>query len=364
MIKKLHVYLITLLLLTSVGCDLSQNTDSSPELEGLYVLNEGYFQSGNASMTVYDPSSDSVEQNAFQRRNGRPLGNVGQSMTQVGHLLYVVINNSQQVEVMSAENLQSTGTIEMITPEDDTLSPRYMIPVRENIGYVTGWKEFNSPGMVSVVDLSTNEIIESMEVGVAPEQLAQVGNRVYVANSGGRTVTIIDSEMDEKIGTIDVAAQPAAVAVDASTRLWVLSRGSRNGTFGDTSDDTPGKLYMIDAGNGNKLDSLTIGLDVGSAAHPSGIALNNSEGVIYLRKGGIHKIDMNTLSLTEENFIPGNFYSLDYSGRSENQRIYVGDAKSFSGAGEAYIYDIQGTVVDSFQTAVGPGDFHVNISDQ
>ncbi len=363
MLNKLQNISLSLLIsiVALTGCDVTDENGSSPrQLEGLYVLNQGNFSDGVASVTIYDPESDSVEQNAFQNRNGRPLGSVGQSMQQIDDLLYTVINNSHKVEVMEAENLQHVETIHF----PDSLSPRYMIEARNGIGYVTNWAGLGSPGYVSVVDLETYEVLEHIEVGVGPEQLARVGDNVYVANSGfgnGRTISVLNAEQDEVTDQIQVSDNPVNMAIDHSTRLWVLCQGATN-EFGNPDDDTPAQLYVLDGGNGTKLDSLEIGLDAGNAAHPSRFALNNQDELIYLLKGGIHTIDMNNLQMEEIGFITGSFFALEYLDEGEESRIYTTDAKGFDQAGEAYMYDLQGNAVDSFQTAVGPGDFHFNVN--
>lgn len=364
MLHKLPYISITVIIsiVALTGCDVFDDNGDDParELEGLYVLNQGNFSDGVASITIYDPESDSVEQNAFQNRNGRPLGSVGQSMQQIDELLYTVINNSHKVEIMDAENLQYVETIQFA----DSLSPRYMIEARDGIGYVTNWAGFGSPGYVSVVDLETYEVLDHIQVGIGPEELAKVGDNVYVANSGfgnGQTISVLNAEQDEVRDHIQVSDNPVNMTVDNSARLWVLCQGATN-EFGNPDDDTPAQIYVLNGSNGTKQDSLEIGLDAGSAAHPTGFTLNNQDDLIYLLKGGIHTIDMNNLQVEEIGFITGSFFALEYSEEGEESRIYTTDAKGFDQAGEAYIYDLQGSAVDSFQTAVGPGDFHFAVN--
>ncbi len=343
--------LIFLIALT--GCDIADSDEPSQGLEGIYVLNQGNFSDGVASITIFDPESDSVEQNAFKNRNGRPLGSVGQSFEQIDNLLYTIINNSHKVEVLQAENLQHVGTIDFVS-QSDTLSPRYMIEAREGIGYVTNWDGFGSPGYVSVVDLESYEVIKNIQVGLGPEQLAKIGDNVYVANSGfgnGNTLSVIDTQQDKVTGHIKVDDNPINLAVDQSDRLWVLCQGAYH------PDDTPGKLYVLDK-DGTKLDSLTISLEAGSAKHPGGFALNEKDQTIYLLKGGVHTINMRTLEMDQINFIKGPFFALEFSSQGEKPRVYTTDAKGFQQAGEAFIYDLDGSAIDSFKTAVGPGDFH------
>jgi hypothetical protein len=50
-----------------------------------------------------------------------------------------------------------------------------------------------------------------------------------------------------------------------------------------------------------------------------------------------------------------NFTALGYD--SNSYRLYVADGKDFNQKGEAYVYDGQGTLLDSFMVGVIPGMF-------
>jgi YVTN family beta-propeller protein len=65
---------------------------------------------------------------------------------------------------------------------------------------------------VSVIDLSKQQVITTLDVGETPEGISYdpVNNRVLVANWGENSVTIIDVITDKVINTINVGDKPRA----------------------------------------------------------------------------------------------------------------------------------------------------------
>ena len=76
--------------------------------EGFFIVNEGNFNWGNASVTYVDISTGTAHQHIFQQANSRPLGDVAQSMKVLNNRGYIVVNNSNRiVSKYGAEHLDS-----------------------------------------------------------------------------------------------------------------------------------------------------------------------------------------------------------------------------------------------------------------
>jgi len=64
---------------------------------GVYILNEGNYLFGNASVSYYDADKSTLQEDIFNGANKRALGDVAQSMTIANNKAYVVVNNSGKI---------------------------------------------------------------------------------------------------------------------------------------------------------------------------------------------------------------------------------------------------------------------------
>jgi hypothetical protein len=115
---------------------------------GVYVTNEGNFQFGNAEVSYYSPSQNAVTEDLFQPANNRKLGDVCQSMYFFNGKAYLVINNSNKIEVVNQNTFVSIATITGL------VSPRYFLPVSNNKAYVTDL----TANKISIIDLTSNTV--------------------------------------------------------------------------------------------------------------------------------------------------------------------------------------------------------------
>ncbi len=338
-----------LLIAALSGCKPDEDNTPQGDYEtGVFISNEGPFGTGTGTVSFYNRTSGSVSNNIFEIVNNRPLGNVVNSIEVHNNKAYIVVNNAAKVEVVNVADFTSMGVIENVG------TPRFFIGIDDTKGYLTDW---NSG--IKVIDLATNTISSTIATGgTGPEQMALIGSEVFVANLGGfgndNTVSSINTTTDAITSTLQVGHRPQALTVDANGKLWVLCSGIQDWTV--PANDTPGKLVRINP------TTKTVELELSfatSSDHPISLITNTAKTKLYYSlNGGVYEVDVNATSLPSSALINRSFYNIGVDPVSGY--LFGSNALDFVQNGYVVRYTLSGTVVDSFQVGIIPGNFYFN----
>jgi len=330
--------------------------DMAPEARGKYesgviIINEGNFGSADGSLSFYDKDSSKVSNSIFEAENDRQLFAIIQNMRFFDDRGYIVTNSDDKIEVVDAANLESIKTI-----KDDIENP-YDIAVVDGLAYVSNWGALTPDftyldSRVTIIDLSTSEVIKDIVTKEFPSGVLAVDKQVYVAVGSSDEVFVIDTESNNVTDTITVPIGPKSFQLDKNGKLWVMCTG----TFANPA----GNLARINPGD-NTVES-TISLENQS---PNGkIALNGTaDQLYYLTSVGydppsnaVFVFDITSDSAPTEPLIEGtNFYGLGVD--PETNTIYIGDSNGFQGNGTVIRYNPDGTEMDNFAVGRGPSGF-------
>ncbi|PVY43960.1 YncE family protein [Pontibacter virosus] len=348
------------------GCD--DETDSPAgeyARNGVFISNEGAFTKSNASVSFYSHDSKLVENESFKKVNAPlVLGDVLQHMVQQGDRLYLVMNNSGKVVATNANTLKAEGEIAGLE------APRYFAALNDDKAYVTEWLGYDPAtylygnGRVAVVDLKTLTVTKTVTVGVQPEQLVIAGSKLYVANSGGNTVTVINTATDAIETTITVNDGPNSLALDRNNVLWVSSQGIKAYDPVDWSvseeNSTPGSLAKINTGSNAVMSTLTFSRN---APAPGKLTPNpNGDKLYYVFNNKVWVQDVNSSSLPTKPLIDrGTYVPYGFNGlgiEPASGTIYAGKATDYASNGWVVRYNPQsGAAVDSFRVGIAPNGF-------
>ena len=343
--KTIKYLLIASFAFTIVSC--SDNDDLMPIMEkydnGLFVTCEGNFMSSNGSLS-FIAEDGSIENGIFQEVNGFPLGDVVQSMSIIDTLAYIVVNNSGKVVVADA------GTMEYIT-DISIQMPDHITAVSDDVAYVTDWNNFLPNGFVHVIDLATNEITNSIQVGHQPGEILYSNGYVFVIASGvwpaaGNSISVIDVESELVVGNIIVPTNPINIEINQNN-LWVLSKGEVQGWPEESV--TPGSLTSI--------NTSTLQIDKVIQLHGGKIprGLDCNDNLLYFRNGEtIYNQSVFDQELNATEIVSGNF---DNEIIIYENSIFSAYVPAYDLAGEVYQYSFNGDLQNTFQVGIAPGSF-------
>jgi len=322
---------------------------------GTFVINEGLFPNGTGSVTYMSRDGSDIVDGLYQKANENiPLGNNVQSINVYpigGEHAFITVSNANKVELVNSKTFEKVRTLENIT------NPRYVeFSTTYGKAYISSWD--NS---VKVYNLDGTESYGTVATGTGPEKMLEVNDQIWVLNQGGfsidSTITIIDTETDQVVETIQVYSKPTGIQQDKDGNVWIICSGNGWNGF-PQEDDSEGHLVCMDP------DDYSIIADISFPTvteHPEKLVINDERDVLFYNYvDGIYRFEIQINELSESAFIqrPAMFYGLGMDITANI--IYASDPLDFLQNGVVYRYDAaNGELIDSFEAGIGPGEFYI-----
>ncbi|HOV11778.1 MAG TPA: hypothetical protein PLT47_11865 [Bacteroidales bacterium] len=306
---------------------------------GIFIVNEGNFQWSNASVTYYNFSNQDYSEDIFLGINNRPLGDVAQSICVYNGKAYIVVNNSNKIEVVNVSDFVSCGVISGLS------SPRYIVPVSTEKAYVSDLYSNN----ISIVDLNTNTITGSIPCHGSTEEMLFHEGQLIVTNTRTDKIYFINTITDAVTDSLQLGFASNSLVLDKNDKLWVMCAG-------DGTHNVNASLHRVDIGQMSVEQSFQLSstLDIWDK-----IAINATRDTIYYMCHGVYRLPISADALPGEVFIPqGNsiFYGLAVNPFSNT--IIVADAVDYVQKGKVYYYSAAGTLQGTINAGVLPSDFY------
>ena len=338
-------YIIVLFSLLFAGCKKKevgpQRVDGSPyykEKGSKVVIGcEGNYGWGNASISVYNTKTNEVTNNVFQSQNNLPLGDVMQSSTLFDGKLFLVVNNSNKIEVVDTADFKRVGQITGLT------SPRYFCGVSASKAYVTDLYA----NAITIINPTTYQTIGTISVGAWTEEMLYYNNQLFVTEKGTDKVLVIDITTDQITDTITVGREPNSIVLDKNNKIWVLCSGGIN-------ESLP-KLHRINSATYSVEQTFTFSSINES---PNSLRMDSSRTHLLYINNNIYKMNTSATTLPTSAFINnGNsiFYGLGVS--PYTNKVYVADAIDYVQAGKVYQYNFSGNRIQELNVGIIPQDF-------
>lgn len=333
--------------------DIVQTQVTEPvmtDVYGFYLLNEGNMGSNKASIDYFDATTGTYNLNIYAARNPtvvKELGDVGNDIMIYGNKMYAVINCSHKVEVMTPDSARQIAKIDIpncryaIGHNGDLYVSSYVGPVQIDP---------SAPrGAVFKVDTTSLAVVGSVEVGYQPEEMVVIGDRLYVANSGGyrvpdydNTISVIDLNTFTvtDVITIEQSANFHRIDSDSNGRLWLSSRGDY---YGNKSN-----LYVIDPASKQVIKEMGVPVSDMWADGDTLYTISTEWSYVTGQNAVSYtKIDMATMEVLDHNIIKDGTeksITLPYCIAVDpvTKDFYVCDAKSYVVSGTIYCFNRNG----------------------
>lgn len=341
------------------SCSSDDDIPDTPEqtgdyANGIFVLNEGNFGSGNASVSFVDASSENVTQNIFSAVNsGDPLGDTAQSMAFYESYAFIVVNGSNKIEVVDRNTFESVATL-----EEGLVNPRYVAFSNGN-AYVTNWGDGGNPSddYIAVIDLESFEVEENIGVAEGPEKILSNNGTLYVAHQGGwsfnNKISVINATNNTLEELLTVGEVPVSIAISNET-LWVASAGLPS----YSENESAGSIAQIDLATLELVEEFTF---AEPTEHPSNLEV--SEGSVYYTLGNaVYGFNTTAETLPEEPLFDLEGISGIRGFEIQDSRIFVASPSAdYTGNGTLNIYDLQsGDLISEIEVGVIPNGVYFN----
>lgn len=323
-------------------------------LHGVLVVNEGLRFLDNSTLTYHDPATGRTEQDFFARQNpGMRLGDTGNDIVIREGRAYVVVSTSQNIEVLDLPSGRSVGRIRIGAGD-----PRKLEIVDDTTGYVT---LVNGDAIVRV-NPSTLTTGARTIVGPAPEGIAALGGRLFVANSGygvlrhgepkANTISVLDVSTGLERGLLFPGPNPVAVEADSARGLVFVLYG-----MGDDPDSIGG-VVAYDAVSLEETRRWEV-RGVGVAGE---MAVDAARGRIYVIDGGgdLARIDVDSEAPARRFVTVPPPTRLGYYGVGVSPvdgSIYASAVSSFSLPGFVVVIAPDGQMRGRFDAGLNPSSF-------
>jgi YVTN family beta-propeller protein len=331
--------IIILILTIAVSC--TKKPDNVPDQfsagNGAFILNEGNYTWGNGSVSFYSFDNGLIYNNLFEKVNGRPLGDVPNSMVIAGEKAYIVVNNSGKIEVVDKNSISSLATISGLN------SPRNMTLISNSTAYVSSMYSDS----VAIINLTDNAISGYVNIRRSSESIIISRNKAFVSSwVGGNEIMVIDISNNKVIDSIEVGVEPESMVLDKNSMLWVLCNGG-------WARDNFAELDKINTTTNEIEKKLVFSSKLSS---PTSLQTNGKGDFLYYLENGVNQVNLAYPILPASPLIPQTehlFYKLGID--PVDNYIFVTDAVDYKQDGNVMIYKPDGTFFSTNAAGIIPG---------
>jgi hypothetical protein len=303
-----------------------------------FVVCEGNFGWGNGAVSMISLKDETVIEDNFKYVNNRNLGDVVQSITLINDKYFIVVNNSNKIEVVDTSNFKSVKTISGFQ------SPRYVLPLNENFAIVSDLYA----NKLYKIDVKNYSIVQEIAFRGWSEKMIRVDENIFVTNVYSSKLYVLNQSSLNVLDSIEVGTFANALIVDKNKKLWILSRGSK-------IDSKPGKLFRYNPQDLKKEFELTFNLQ----SEPKSLCTNLAKDSLWFIHKNVYGMSINDLQLPSLPIIVASQNQLlnGIGIEPNNSNIWISDAKDYQQKGHVFKYNSKAVLLKNYNVGIIPSEF-------
>ena len=338
-ILKISVFIFAILF-GFISCDNVDDPKPMPKGDyenGFFITNEGNFGSPNGSITFIDNELLQESHNIFSSINSTNLGDVLQSVTFEEDYAYLVLNNSNKIEVVNRYTFKSIATI-----TENIAAPRYAL-VKNGKLYVTN----GGNNSVLIFDATSFAYETSITIDKTVEEIKENNDFIYVMNAAygfGSEISVLDVKTNTVVKTITVAEGLNSIEIE------------------------DGILYALHKTGITKVSTSTNEI-IGDIPFEDGLSnatkLEVEDDFLYFLSGSkIFKFSKDVTSLANVELVDTKVedqpWFVGYGFSVVKNKLFYTDVKGFTENSEVQVYDLDGKLLKNFNAGIGANGVYDN----
>ncbi len=340
--KKILFFALSTLLF--VSCSKSddpfegQAVPNANYSNGILFVNEGNFGTPNSSIGFSSFDYQNIKSDIYNR-DSLTLGDVAQSMGFKDDKAFIVVNNSDKIEVVHRYSFQPQATI-----TEGVNKPRYTAFTNNKL-YVTN----SGSKSVTVYSLKDYSLLKEIKLNTAVEYIVAQNNKLYVqqaAFGSGNSIAVIDGNTDNLIKTFKCQDNLQGLVAHAGF-VYAIS-----------SIDNRSNFYKINT----ETDTFVRELTSTKVRGAKNLRVSDNK-LYYTAKNDIHVweplasiIDYTPLFSVKGELTYSSMYGFDVI----NNQFLISNAEDFISPSTVQVYDMKGTKITTFKTGISTNHFYKN----
>ncbi|MGL6039544.1 MAG: YncE family protein [Soonwooa sp.] len=340
-IKNLITGLFAVSLLSVTACkdDNDIIVEHGAYENGVLISAEGALNSNQAEVSFITSDLSKVSENIYSSTNAQNLGDVLQTIGAKDDKVYLVVNNSNKIEVVNRYSFKKMATIsaEVNQPRDIAFSDNYI--------YVTNDKYLGDK-YVAVYNASDFSFIKKISFTDAAQDIAVVDGKAFVQNASygvGKNISVINTKTNNLDTTLSLPKGDIQKTIAYKNRVYTI-----------TSDGVDSYIYTIDA-----TATIANTLRLTGVPYATNLVIDN-DNYYFSSNNQVYAMPLSSSSPKLLFAASESPYGTLYGFNVIDGKIFTSNAGDFASPSEITVYSITGSKLKTFNGGIGVGGFYKN----